>query len=553
MAELRGEDAAARVRAYHQRTKHGLGAYARGPGQMDWATQPDPFRRYPGAPALELPLAGNRYAPAYADLFLPGAVPAQPVSPGALAALLELSFGLSAWKGCGGERWALRCNPSSGNLHPTEAYLIAGEGAGLEPGVYHYLSHDHALERRCAADLPLRGVLVGLASIHWREEWKYGERAYRYCQHDAGHALAALRYAAGALGWSIELLDEWGDADLAGLLGLDRAAGLGEAEPEAPDLLCRIRTGPMEEPRPDLAALLAAARAGAWRGAANRLSPRHRHHWAVVEEAHAAAAKPRAPARDLPLPERPPLLATPCELSAPDLIRQRRSAQAFDGRTAIAAPAFFRMLDATLPRPGIPPFDAFPWPPQAHLLIFVHRVAGLPPGLYLFCRGEAAVERLRRAKQEQYGFEPAEGCPRHFRLFRLVRADARQAARALSCHQEIAADGAFSLGMLAEFDAALAQEGAWAYRRLFWETGMIGQALYLEAEAAGVRGTGIGCFFDDPVHELLGLADTEFQSLYHFTVGGPLADSRLETFPAYAHLAGRFPAQDGVCAPMVVG
>src|SRR5271165_5626128 len=53
------------------------------------------------------------------------------------------------------------------------------------------------------------------------------------------------------------------------------------------------------------------------------------------------------------------------------------------------------------------------------------------------------------------------------------------------------------------------------YRHLFWETGMIGQVLYLEAEAQGVRATGIGCFFDDPVHELMGLPDDAFQSLYH--------------------------------------
>jgi hypothetical protein len=89
--------------------------------------------------------------------------------------------------------------------------------------------------------------------------------------------------------------------------------------------------------------------------------------------------------------------------------------------------------------------------------------------------------------------------------------------------------------MLAEFDDGL-REGAWVYRRLFWESGLIGQALYLEAEAAGVRGTGIGCFFDDPVHALLGLSDTRLQSLYHFTVGGPLTDVRLQTLPAYAHL-----------------
>ena len=65
---------------------------------------------------------------------------------------------------------------------------------------------------------------------------------------------------------------------------------------------------------------------------------------------------------------------------------------------------------------------------------------------------------------------------------------------------------------------------------------MIGQVLYLEAEACGVRSTGIGCFFDDPVHDMLSLRDNEFQSLYHFTVGGPVDDGRLQTWPPYAHL-----------------
>ena len=65
---------------------------------------------------------------------------------------------------------------------------------------------------------------------------------------------------------------------------------------------------------------------------------------------------------------------------------------------------------------------------------------------------------------------------------------------------------------------------------------MIGQVLYLEAEAQGVRSTGIGCFFDDPVHQIMGLQDNTFQSLYHFTVGGPVEDGRLQTWPPYFHL-----------------
>src|SRR5205807_5800413 len=132
----------------------------------------------------------------------------------------------------------------------------------------------------------------------------------------------------------------------------------------------------------------------------------------------------------------------------------------------------------------------------------------------------------------------------HLRLFRLASADLREVARAVSCHQAIAADGAFSLGMLADFAGVLAGQGPWWYRRLFWEAGVLGQVLYLGAEAAGVRGTGIGCYFDDPVHELLGLAGEAFQDLYHFTVGGPVEDRRLLTRPPYAHL--RRPVRDSV-------
>lgn len=64
--------------------------------------------------------------------------------------------------------------------------------------------------------------------------------------------------------------------------------------------------------------------------------------------------------------------------------------------------------------------------------------------------------------------------------------------------QDIASDGCFSLGMIAHFEPTLRNKGSWMYPRLFWETGVLGQVLYLEAHAVGISATGIGCFFDDP-------------------------------------------------------
>jgi hypothetical protein len=215
--------------------------------------------------------------------------------------------------------------------------------------------------------------------------------------------------------------------------------------------------------------------------------------------------------------------------SAGQIIRQRRSLLACDGKTSIPAERFYRMLSRTMPVP----WDAIPWQPAIHFGLFVHRVEGIDPGLYALARDPGKLEKLKASMHAHFAWEAPPGCPRELALFLLERGDARALATQVSCRQDIAGDGAFSLGMLAEYQAALVAHGPSFYRRLFWEAGAIGQVLYLEAEAAGVRSTGIGCFFDDPVHQVFGFRDLEFQSIYHFTVGGYVDDPRLTTLPPY--------------------
>ena len=215
--------------------------------------------------------------------------------------------------------------------------------------------------------------------------------------------------------------------------------------------------------------------------------------------------------------------------SAGQIIRQRRSLLACDGKTSIPAERFYRMLERVMPHAG----DAIPWSPSIHFGLFVHRVDGIEPGLYAMARDPGKVEKLKSAMHEHFAWEAPPGCPASLPLYLLERGDARVLATQVSCRQDLAGDGAFSLGMIAEYQASLAAHGPSFYRRLFWEAGAIGQVLYLEAEAAGVRSTGIGCFFDDPVHQVFGFKDLAFQSLYHFTVGGYVDDPRLTTLPAY--------------------
>ena len=226
-------------------------------------------------------------------------------------------------------------------------------------------------------------------------------------------------------------------------------------------------------------------------------------------------------------------------ISAGQIIRQRRSLLACDGKTSIPAERFYRMLARVMPRAELPvaqrpmPWDAIPWAPAIHLGLFVHRVDGVEPGLYALARDAGKMQMLKRAMHEHFSWESPPGCPATLPLFLLERGDARVLATQVSCGQDIAGDGAFSLGMLAEYQESLAGQGPWFYRCLFREAGLVGQVLYLEAEAAGVRSTGIGCFFDDPVHQVFGVRGLELQSLYHFTVGGAVDDPRLTTLPPY--------------------
>jgi len=529
-------DAVDKTIAYHDRTKHQPDRYARGPSNLDWATQPDPFRRFNGSPVVKLPLADRDDTPPAAILFGVGKVPPQLFTIGTLGLFFELSMGLSARKEIPGMSWYLRINPSSGNLHPTEAYAILLEQAWLPGGgVYHYAPLEHALEQRArqssGGESAAGGFYVGLTSIVWREAWKYGERAFRYCQHDVGHALAALRYAAAALGWRVQLMPEWSDAQLARLLGLDRTEDFAGAERETPELLVRVMVNETTEsasPIPEVPV--------EWFGRANRLSRSHVE-WPVIDQAIATTERtaPMTVKSVVPGILSPPTPPT-CILSAGQLVRQRRSAVDFDRVTGITLEMFLAILDTTLPRASVPPFDAWPFPPRLHLVLFVHRVTGLEPGLYLWVRDPAAENALRSAFHGVTEWEVPAGLSPTAPLRRLRRGDLRDFARNASCHQHIAADGAFSLGMLARFEPVLRERGAAAYRELFWEAGMIGHALYLAAEAAGMRGTGIGCYFDDLLHRTLGLTGHDWQSVYHFTVGFPVEDLRLRTAPPYAHL-----------------
>ncbi len=529
-----------RVVYYHERTKHHLDRLARSLGYLDWANQPEPFRFYEGTEKVELPLLKEDPNCKYRSLYTRENCEPKPFNIDTISKFLELALGLSAWKAIPGSQWSLRMNPSSGNLHPTESYLIILNYDGLN-GIYHYNPFLHALEGRAVLTEEISsqlinhfktdGFLVALTSVFWREAWKYGERAYRYCQLDIGHAIAALTFSASLLGWKLKYLNAVSDKQIEKILGFHRTTFIKDEE-EFPEAIFYVFPKDKEDiPRYIPDRIIDSISNLNFKGVPNRLSKEHVR-WDIIYEVAKSVEKPKTEPKKFLLEEKLFLWLSEVNYSAPEIIRKRRSAVAYDRKTYIPKETFFHMLDKTIPRRNFSPFDVEIIDPSINLLLFVHRVTDLPKGLYFFFRYEKDKQRIIQKTRKEFLWEKVSD---NLELYLLYTGDFEFTAKIVSCRQDIAGDSSFSLGMISRFKRTVEEE-PWLYRNLHWEAGMIGQVLYLEAEAHGIRGTGIGCFFDDAVHEILGFKDNEYQTLYHFTIGGHLEDKRLRTLPPYYYL-----------------
>ena len=534
---------------YHERTEHRLpDRFAASQGYLDWKTQPEPFRTYEGAERFQLPLCepSNATEPSWAATRSNALIPPITFDISTFSQLLYDSLAISAWKKSGPSSWALRCNPSSGNLHPTEAYVLIGPIAGLtsRPALLHYAPSSHAVEALRWLDpgvfadfcrhLPTNAFVLGLSSIVWREAWKYGERAFRYCMHDVGHAMQAITCAARVLGWRVRRIEGLTADQMDRLLALDGRDG---PEAERADVLLAVEPLPAQADDPVRLALpdkLLSSMCPSVSGIPNRLSAEHQA-WSVLAEVEAATRDNGSPHGDfdterMGISSESPAASSP---SARILVRRRRSAVDFDGNSGMTREQLYRMLSTLVPALTPALWMAFPHQPRVHPVVYLHRIEGLEPGLAVLVRNSAHEPALRAAFSRAEQWEKLPGCPDALPLYRLITADAREAGRVLHCYQDIAADGAFVTSMIACFDDEFASFGAPVWRYLHWEAGATGQLLYLEAEALVLSATGIGCFFDQGIHDLLGFEGGRFRMLYGTAVGRAVHDPRIQTLPAY--------------------
>jgi len=492
------------VLEYHHRTKHSPERYAASLGYMDWATQPNPFRLYEGSQPISLP--HHELNIPYHMLFSPDPLPIAPICIESISHLLRYSLGLAAWKSFNGSTWALRCNASSGNLHPTECYLILPpiEGLSNRSTLCHYAPKKHMLEILYQYDEAPNlngGFAIILSSVLWREAWKYGERSWRYCQLDAGHASEAIRISAKTLGWESHI-ESISSIELAEICGINQHHRFHPDEYESADMMITFNC--LSKPHiPHSPPLLSIA---------NELSPSH-HSWPILSHIDEMTQG------EYPMRKGDYHRITPePSIGSSDVILKRRSAQMMDG-SSITEKDFRQILDASLDCQSSP---------DVNFILFIHRVTGLEPGLYAYIRDTQALDSLQDAMHSDFRWED-----KGDRLYLLQSGDTRSAAQFISCNQQIAKDGAFSFGMLCNLSTAIENHGGIGYKNLYHQCGSIGQILYVEATSLRLSATGIGCFLDDTFHTMLGLKDEKYQSLYHFTVGRAIVDTRIQTIPPY--------------------
>ncbi|CAI9084557.1 nitroreductase [Candidatus Methylacidiphilum fumarolicum] len=532
---------------YHERTKHRLQAYAPSPMFLDWENEPFLFRVYEGACKVFLPILKDIPSPSFDSLGFKSIDP-HPISIESISLFLLDSLAISAWKSAPGLMpWSLRINPSSGNLHPTEVYLLldAIGNEETETALYHYCALYHCLEKRAILGKNLlrewgltnQFFLVGISSIFWRESWKYGERAYRYCQLDIGHVLGTISYAAAMLGWNTYIIEGVGTELLGSILGIASQRGM---EKEHPETLLLISPPQKEKPKLFITEekfdkLIPKTLFGV----PNRLSKEH-FPWPVIEKISEACQQ--ASSFPIAIPLDKDLSQTDSQsfpsfdrkVAAREIIRRRRSAQAMDNKAWLDKDHFLLFLQkikSTLSNRKFP-FDLFRENFIVALLFFVNRIEGLPQGLYLL-NISSDLERVTQMLDQDFLWENI-FAPLPFFFLKPFRSG--MIVQTIHCHQSIASNGFFSLGIMVEFEKSLQLVGPAVYPKLFWQCGLLGQLLYLEAEASGFRGTGIGCFFDDECHRLLGINDKQWQSLYHFTIGKEIVDKRIQKIDPYFFL-----------------
>jgi len=492
---------------YHEATKHSYTSVRTNPHFLDFSNQPLPFKVYTSVEPAHMPTEVRQTGVAALSA-IAGSVPAHtPVQTNtapdfeAVAQLLFLSAGITRQRKYSGGEIYFRAAACTGALYEVELYLVCGDLANLQAGVYHFAPAEFGLRQLRAGDY--RSVLVEASGgepaiahapltivctcTYWRNAWKYQARTYRHFGWDNGTLLANLLAVAAALGLPAKVVCGFVDATVNRLLDVDSQrevafslVALGH------DSGLSAQSAPPSQTAPQVLADVSPL------GFETVPLSRDEIDYPLMREMHAASSlnsaeevaawrgrTPLDPTRmaDFPPPAGPVVQLTPLsDAEMPrdpieQVILRRGSSRQF-ARTPISLTQLSTMLDRATR--GIPADFLNPFGSQLnHLYLIVHAVEGLESGAYVFHRDRSVLECLKQGNfRDQAGY--------------------------LGLEQQLPADAAVDIFFLADLRPIFDRFGNRGYRAVQLEAGILGGKLYLAAYAQRLGATGL-TFYDDDV------------------------------------------------------
>lgn len=504
---------------YHQETKYHEAEMRKHQRQLDWGSQPPPYKEYHSEKKIDLvpylPFQNNPFTGA--PLAPPPEEEGYPFGIGALSRLLYFTNGVTGiLQYPNGQSLSLRAAPTAGGLYPTEIYIAVRGLSTLENGVYNFQAQNHSLapvwegdfwpefEKYCIQHdaISESNLLVLMTAIYQRSAWRYQERAYRRILLDTGHILGNLICYAPEEGFSPYPIGGFFDAPLNRLLFLEEAE---EGVLSVIALPRRSKIQPKEiHPIPAVASRLNGGGKGVEDSQrlqiqlhrVSSISPSQEIDFSQIQNVSNIGALESKYA------EKPaiPLAGAPIDWGEGigQTILIRRSTRAFSGEAFLAEELGSILEYAYEPlRWEAPPFFD---PSLLETYLVAQKVMGVEQGVHYYA-------------------------PHSRELRSIATGDFRPQTLHFCLGQELARDAAAIVIHTAHLKEALDRYGDRAYRYLHLDAGHIGERLNLAAIRLGLGASGIGGFYDDEVNALLGLSLDQIV-VYITTLGRPQPWSR---------------------------
>src|SRR6202047_4027749 len=223
---------------YHDGTKHSYWSIRNNSHFLDWANRPQPFKIYPKIEPFPLPQEVQQTGVAALSAIskpVPSSRADSVPDLQDLARILYFSAGITKQRAHPGGEIYFRAAACTGALYEIELYVVTGDLAGLDGGVYHFNPADVSLRllrkgdfRRNLAQATALEPAVAHApttiictGTYWRNAWKYQARTYRHFGWDNGTLSANMLAVSKASGLPAEIVLGFVDSELNRLLDLD--------------------------------------------------------------------------------------------------------------------------------------------------------------------------------------------------------------------------------------------------------------------------------------------------------------------------------------------